>query len=116
MTNPGLYIMAAIYIIAGVMHFIRPKMYLRIMPRYLPLPKTLVFISGVAEVILGIGLLLPSLKLISLYGIIAMLIAFLPVHWYMLTNKKASMGLPRWALILRIPLQLGLIFWAYSYM
>jgi len=115
MTNIGLYIMAGIYILAGMMHFIRPKIYLRIMPRYLPNPKALVFMSGVAEILLGIGLLFSSTKVIALYGIIAMLTVFLLVHWYMLTNKKASMGLPRWALILRIPLQFGLMFWAYSY-
>lgn len=107
--------MAGIYILAGMMHFIRPKIYLRIMPRYLPNPKALVFMSGVAEILLGIGLLFSSTKVIALYGIIAMLTVFLLVHWYMLTNKKASMGLPRWALILRIPLQFGLMFWAYSY-
>ena len=107
--------MAGIYILAGMMHFIRPKIYLRIMPRYLPNPKALVFMSGVAEILLGIGLLFSSTKVIALYGIIAMLTVFLLVHWYMQTNKKASMGLPRWALILRIPLQFGLMFWAYSY-
>lgn len=108
--------MAAMYIFAGIMHFVKPKAYLRIMPRYLPNHKALVFWSGVAEVLLGIGLCAPLTKNLSIWGIIAMLIIFLTVHFYMLSGEKASAGVPRWILMLRIPLQFGLIYWAYWYL
>ena len=111
-----LYLMAAIYILAGIMHFIKPKVYLRIMPSYLPKHKALVFWSGVAEVLLGIGLLVKPTKDLAVYGIIAMLLIFLLVHFYMLTGKKQAAGIPRWILILRIPLQFALMYWAYSYL
>ncbi|WP_179351759.1 DoxX family protein [Winogradskyella vidalii] len=117
MTEPiGLYIMAAMYIVAGVIHFIKPKMYMRIMPKYLPSHKSLVYLSGVAEILLGIGLCIPKLKAISIYGIIAMLAVFLLVHFYMLSGKKAAAGIPKWILILRIPLQFGLMYWAWIYL
>lgn len=117
MTEPaGLYVMAAVYVFAGLMHFIKPKVYLRIMPKYLPHHKALVFWSGVAEVLLGVGLCIPILKDISIYGIILMLAVFLMVHFYMLSGKKASAGVPKWILILRIPLQFGLMYWAYMYL
>ena len=112
----GLYIMAGMYIVAGLMHFIRPKMYMRIMPRYLPNHKALVYLSGLAEIIVGIGLCIPALKAISIYGIIAMLAMFLLVHFYMLSGKKASAGIPKWILILRLPLQFGLMYWAWIYL
>jgi uncharacterized membrane protein len=108
--------MAIIYIVAGIFHFIKPKVYLRIMPRFLPAHCELVFLSGVAEVILGIGLLFPQTKNYSLYGIILMLIIFLLVHFYMLSSKKAGAGFPIWALALRIPLQFLLIWWAWHYL
>lgn len=111
-----LYLMAAIYGFAGLMHFIRPKTYLRIMPRYLPNPKLLVSLSGIAEIMLGVGLCFPSTKNAAISGIIAMLIVFLLVHFYMLSGKKAGAGIPQWILILRIPLQFVLIYWAYSYL
>jgi uncharacterized membrane protein len=111
-----LYLMAAVYIFAGFMHFIKPKVYLRIMPRYLPFHKQLVYLSGIAEIILGVGLLFSSTKDIAIFGIIAMLIVFLLVHFYMLSSKKAGAGFPKWALLLRLPLQFALIFWAYSYL
>src|SRR5690606_9717553 len=96
-----LYFMAAIYIFAGMMHFIKPKIYLRIMPRYLPYPKVLVFLSGCAEIILGIGLCFPSTKNSAISGIIAMLVIFLIVHYYMLSSKKAGAGIPLWLLFFR---------------
>ena len=111
-----LYVMSAMYVFAGLMHFIKPKAYLRIMPRYLPHHKPLVFWSGVAEVILGLGVCFPTTKNIAIFGIIIMLLMFLMVHFYMLSGKKASAGLPKWILVLRIPLQFGLLYWAYFYL
>ncbi|UJH92404.1 DoxX family protein [Antarcticibacterium sp. 1MA-6-2] len=111
-----LYLLSLIFILAGIMHFIKPKIYLRIMPRYLPNHKFLVYLSGAAEIALGAGLLYPPTKNLAIYGIILMLLIFLLVHFYMLSSKKAGAGFPLWALILRIPLQFLLIWWVYSYL
>lgn len=108
--------MAIIYILAGFFHFLKPKVYLRIMPRYLPAPKTLVYLSGLAEIGLGVGLSFSATKNWAIYGIILMLAVFLLIHFYMLTSKKAGAGIPVWALISRIPLQFILMWWAYYYL
>tara|TARA_R110002050_G_scaffold118467_2_gene235871 strand:+ start:4119 stop:4451 length:333 start_codon:yes stop_codon:yes gene_type:complete len=108
--------MAILYIAAGCFHFIKPKIYLRIMPRYLPNPKLLVYLSGALEILLGIGIWIPSLKTISIYTIISMLMVFLLVHFYMLSSKKASAGIPFWLLLLRIPVQFALMYWAFYYL
>ena len=108
--------MAFIYVFAGLMHFIKPKIYMRIMPRYLPSHKTLVYISGLAEIALGALLLYAPLRNWAIYGIIAMLTVFLLVHFYMLSGEKAGAGIPKWILLLRIPLQFGLMYWAYLYL
>jgi len=110
-----LYVMAIIYIFAGIMHFVKPKMYLRIMPRYLSNHKALVVWSGAAEIILGFAICVPSTKNVALIGIILMLFIFLLVHFYMLKGKKEGVGIPKWILILRIPLQFALMYWAYAY-
>ena len=111
-----LYIMAALYIFAGIMHFIKPKVYLRVMPKYIPNHKLMVVLSGISEIVLGLTLCIPELKTLSIYGIIAMLVVFLAVHFYMLSGEKVSAGIPKWVLILRIPLQFGLMYWAYHYL
>ncbi len=109
------YLFGLIFIIAGANHFRTPKIYERIMPPYIPQRKLMVLLSGIAEMLAGFLLLNPSTQSIGAWGIILMLIVFLTVHFYMLQNEKASMKLPKWLLILRIPLQFGLIFWAYQY-
>lgn len=111
-----LYLMAMLYILAGFMHFIKPKMYMRIMPRYLPKHLLLVHISGIIEVLIGVGLFYNVTKNIAIYALIAMLGVFLLVHFYMLSSKKAAAGIPRYILLLRIPLQFVLMYWAYFYL
>ncbi len=111
-----LYLMATMYIVAGIIHFIKPRIYERIMPRYLPYHRPLVYLSGAAEIILGIGLFFEQTRFLAIYGIIAMLTIFLLVHFYMLSSKKAGAGIPRWVLMLRIPLQFFLMYWAWYYL
>ena len=111
-----LYAMAVMYMVAGIFHFLRPKMYMRIMPRYLPNHKTLVYLSGIAEIVLGIAICVPKLKNYAIFGIIVMLTGLLMVHFYMLSGKQASVGIPKWILLLRIPLQFFLMYWAYWYL
>ena len=111
----SLYLMAALYVGAGVWHFVRPRLYLRIMPPWLPAHELLVAASGVAEIVLGLGLLFPATRSLAAWGIIAMLVAFLLVHVDMIVRPGASMGLPTWALYGRLLLQAGLIYWAWTF-
>lgn len=111
-----IYGMVALYILAGVMHFVKPKAYMHIMPRYLTNQKALVYASGIAEILLGIGLCFDATRTSAIYGIIAMLIVFLLIHMHMLSGKNASAGIPKWVLILRIPLQFVLMYWAWWYL
>jgi len=110
-----LYLMAILYIGAGINHFIKPGMYIRIIPPAFKNPKLINILSGAAEIILGILLLLPFTKKIAAWGIIALLIAIFPANLFMLQNKKASFGLPKCILFVRLPLQVVLIYWAYQY-
>lgn len=117
MTHPWhFYTMAALYILAGGMHFVKPRMYARIMPAWIPAHIPLVHLSGILEMLFGAALFFPGAEQAGLYGIIALLVLFLPVHFHMLTDKNAAMGLPYWVRLLRIPLQGLLMYWAYSYL
>jgi len=110
-----LYVMAFVYFIAGINHFKNPRLYIKTIPPYFPKPKLLNSLSGVAEMILGITLCIPAISNYAAWGVIALLIAIFPTHIYMYFEEKARMGLPKWVLLLRMPLQLGLIYWAYQY-
>ena len=109
------YLIGVLLVIAGVNHFRKPKIYERIMPPYIPAKATMVLLSGISEMILGFMILNPETQTIAAWGTIVLLVIFIPVHIYMLQDEKAAMKLPKWALILRIPLQFILMFWAYQY-
>lgn len=111
----SLYLMAGIYMLAGHIHFLKPRMYEGIIPPYLPSPRALVYLSGLAEIGLGAGLLFEETRSLSAWGIILMLLAFLPVHIYMLRADKFRRKFPAWALWVRLPLQFLLIYWAYQF-
>ncbi|MFD2572592.1 DoxX family protein [Spirosoma soli] len=114
MNNLSLYIQAFVYVAAGINHFINPKMYLAIMPPYIPSHSLMVTLSGIAEVVLGLGLLFPATRAISAWGIIVLLIAVFPANIYMATSSRFK-KMPAWLRWARLPLQGVLIWWAYQY-
>ena len=109
------YLLSLIFIIAGVTHFTKTKLYVKIMPSYLPSHSTLVLLSGIFEMIVGFLLLNPATRSFAAWSMMALLLLFIPIHIHMLQNEKAALKLPKWLLIVRLPLQLGLIYWAYQY-
>lgn len=114
MNNVSLYVQSVIYIVAGLNHFINPKMYLALMPPYIPAHNVMVMLSGIAEVVLGIGLLFPATRSLSAWGIILLLIAVFPANVYMATSNRFR-KFPAWLRWMRLPLQGVLIWWAYKY-
>lgn len=109
----SLWVMALFYIGAGINHFRVPDFYVRIMPPYLPAHELLVQLSGVCEIVLGATVLVPALRRWAAWGIIALLLVFLPVHVHMLVHAELYPEAPVWFLWARFPLQALFILWAY---
>lgn len=113
-----LFIYAIFYVIAGFNHFRVIENYLTIMPDWIPLHRFLVYLSGIVEIFLGILLLFSKTRKIASLLIILMLIAFLPVHIYMIKIAPFQLGntyITPFLAWLRLPLQLFLIIWGYYY-
>jgi uncharacterized membrane protein len=107
------FIAAMFYIGAGAAHFLRPELYLQIMPPYLPWHVPLVMISGFFEILGGIGLLVPQVRRPAAWGLVALLIAVFPANIYMATNPietgmDSMSAVIRWG---RLPLQVVLVWW-----
>ena len=98
------------FVSAGILHFVEPEPFVRIVPSYLPEPLLLVWISGFFEIVGGIGLFISRLRVWAAYGLIALLIAVFPANINMAVNNINFNGaIPNAALWLRLPLQLVLI-------
>lgn len=103
------------FVAGGLNHFINPDFYLKIMPPYLPLHSELIIISGVAEIVLGIALLIPSMSGVAAWGLIALLIAVFPANIHMAAHSELYPNIPVALLWLRLAIQGLLILWAYWY-
>ena len=106
-------LLALVFVVAGVNHFVSEAFYLRMMPPYLPAHRLLVFWSGVAEVALGLLLLIPRFTRLSAWGLIALLVAVFPANMQMALNPALFPEFSPAVLWLRLPLQAVLVFWAH---
>ncbi|QCC49904.1 DoxX family protein [Halapricum salinum] len=108
------------YVLAGVAHFLSPSMFARIVPPQLPRPRALVYLSGIAEIVLGVGVLFERTRNVSAWGIVALLVAVFPANVYMATSDELDLPGPVGnvsdaALWARLPLQAVLVAWALWY-
>lgn len=109
------YVVGPFYILAGLNHFVNAPFYVSIMPPYLPAHLELVYLSGVAEIGLGVMLLFRRWVVWAGWGLIALLIAIFPANVHMAFNPQLTPGVPPLLLWLRLPLQAVFIVWAYWY-
>ncbi|MGB3309811.1 MAG: DoxX family protein [Nodosilinea sp.] len=110
-------ILAVCMVVVGILHFVVPQPFIRIVPEVLPAPAALVYISGAIEIGLGLGLFIPSVRQISAWGLVALFIAVYPANLNMAINHIQISGIPDawWFQAIRLPFQFVLIAWAYWY-
>jgi uncharacterized membrane protein len=107
--------MILLYLAAGVNHFIYPYPYQKIIPPWIPHPDTLVIISGICEILFALLLIPVKTRPLAAWSVIVLLIVVFPANVQMMVNfyRKSSPWL--WLTVLRLPLQILLIYWAYSF-
>ena len=107
--------LAVFMITIGVVHFVAPLGFVQIVPKALPAPLLLVYVSGVFEVLGGVGILVPRTRRLAGYGLIALYVAVFPANINMAMNhiEPAGTHIPEALYWLRLPLQVVLIAWAW---
>jgi uncharacterized membrane protein len=107
-------LLAGFFVASGVNHFVSPRFYRAIVPPSLQHEaKRVVEVSGVAEILGGLGVLLPRTKGPAGVGLIALLAAVFPANLYMAREPERFQRVPRWALYARLPLQPLMMWWAW---
>lgn len=114
----SLYALSIFITGAGILHFLLPQPFMDIVPAYLGHEKLIVYLSGVAEIVLGLGILPRATRVLAAWGLVALLVAVFPANIYMAMNGITPAGLPAvptWAQWARLPLQFVLIGWAMGF-
>jgi uncharacterized membrane protein len=107
-------LLGAFWIGAGINHFVNARAYEAIVPPSLAAEKQLVVqVSGVAELVGGFAVLVPSLRRPAGVYLIALLAAIFPANLYMAREPERFESMPRWALYARLPLQPLMMVWAW---
>jgi uncharacterized membrane protein len=110
----ALVLLAFFFIAAGINHFVHSGVYVRTVPPWLPSPALLVQVSGIGEILGGIGVLLPNARRFSGAGLIALLVAVFPANVQMAQHPELYADIATApALYVRLPLQLVLIAWVW---
>ena len=110
-----LFLLALFFVFAGLNHFRDPGFYLAMMPPQLPWHRELVALSGVFEVIGGVLVLVPPLRRLTGWGLIALLIAVFPANIYAAVAHVQPPGehIAPILLWLRLPFQVLFIAWVH---
>jgi uncharacterized membrane protein len=111
-------ILAGTFLASGVMHFVKPETFESIIPKSLPSHRTLVYVSGAAELLCAAGLLYPRTRRVAGIASAALLVAVFPANVNMAgkAGKKLSddpadhkkQGLLA-ASVARLPMQLPMV-------
>ena len=103
------------FIAVGVMHFVDTAFFEHIVPPFLPAARWLVWISGVAEILGGLGLLIPQVRRAAGIGLLLLLVAVFPANLYMAIDEVMPITgpVPVWTLWARLPFQLIFAAWVW---
>lgn len=111
------YLLTLFFIVAGVNHFINPQFYLPLIPPYFPFPEAINVVAGIVEILFGFGLLLEKTRKAAAWGIVLLLVAFIPSHVYFIQIGSCvpdGLCVPAWVgwvrLVIIHPILLA---WAY---
>jgi len=110
-----LILVAAQFTWVGVAHFTDPDFFVAIMPPYLPLHLELVYLSGVFEILGGVGILVSRTRRFAGWGLLALLVAVYPANIHMAMNPELFPDMSPAMLYARLPFQFvfaGLVWFA----
>jgi uncharacterized membrane protein len=106
------YVLAAFFVAAGLNHFRIPATYLAMMPEWVPVPSFMNITAGVCEVLGGIGILIPRLRIAAGWGLIALMVAVFPANLHVaLLGRMPGFSFSPTILWLRLPFQVVFIAW-----
>lgn len=110
--------MSIMLLFTAIGHFAFTKGMSMMIPEFVPFKESVVYLSGIFEILLALGLLIPKFQTVSGWALVIFLLLMLPANIYASMNKvnyqKGTFdGNGLTYLWFRIPLQFLFIVWTY---
>lgn len=106
----GMWALAAIFATSGVLHFVRPRPYEALVPRWLPARRGLVHVTGAAELGCALALAVPVTRRAGGLASTGLLVLVFPANVQMAYDvHRRRSGPATIAAVGRLPLQLPMI-------
>lgn len=102
-------VFALFMVYAGVQHFLKPSFFVPFVPPFLPFKTAVVYVSGVFEIGFGLLLFFKKYAKTAAWGILVLLLLFLPIHIWDVISETPVIG-SKTAAWIRLPIQFLLIF------
>lgn len=111
----GVYVYGLSYVLIGISHFTHPSIFVPIVPKMIGFPEFWVYLSGILEIALGVGLFLQKTRYFSSLLIIAMLLVLYTANINMWVNDIEFNGVKMTTKghLFRVLIQMLLIYTAY---
>ena len=106
-------VLAIFLTFGGVQHFISPNNYIPFVPSVLPFTLAIIYLFGLFEILFGLALFFKKLETIGAWGILILMLLFLPIHIWDVFSNTPAIGSHNAALI-RLLIQFVLIFIAWK--
>ena len=106
-------LLGAFFVGAGLLHFAKPEPYESMLPDALPAHRELVYLSGVAEILGGAGVLSDRTTWWAGWWLIATMVAVFPANVNMAVEAERLRSVPEALLWARLPLQAVLAHWIW---
>ena len=106
-------LLGVLMIFGGIQHFRSPDLYIPFVPSFLPFVYVIIYVTGLLEILFGTALFMRKWSNAGAWGILFLMLLFLPIHVWDVFSKTPAIGSHNAALI-RLPVQFILLFFAWK--
>lgn len=108
------WLLIAVYLPFGLFHILKPGGFLPIMPEWVPFPREVVVLTGAAEVLGAVGLMIPRLRYAAGVGLALYAVGVFPANLHHALDGVTVPGLPSswWYHAPRLAFQPVFVWWA----
>ena len=95
LTDKGVFATTVMFVMVGISHFAKREKIEAMIPAHWPYRRTMNYLSGAAEIVLGVLLIFDVTRVLAAWGLILLLVAVFPANIYVAKAKPTGYNISR---------------------